>query len=490
MRRSRVFQAILIAVVLVFAGARTYRYAQLLRQSPFVLWEFRAGGRFTVLERSAYRQTRQRFTCNTVVASARLCEMRVKGIEGLVRVLVDSHDRIAVVEFAPDSASPAMREEARRVAAEWSLIRAGESARPVSADTTTSVTRWQSEDGKWTAVMRYGGRESTPAVVTLADETAVAELSSSAPLASYVLALNGLIESRDVPNVTDVDAVMRTTMFGRATDPANETPAPRAPATPVPLCAPERSDPIVLATPRSLDGFTESMKSLLERAIPAVYPGSHLEMGDGMWLVSAGGVSERISFTDVSGVDSAGIATGVSFRGRSSVAGQRMEDGVPDRFCRAPGEVLFARPNGDGSLADAHLVDVDPEALASDVLTIRVAEPDGLGEPGHVRVRYASGYVAQGWSGTIEWETVIAENPPRATVRVPLLFGQQAAASEGPQEGHLVVTGRPSGGIEVSTIEKKHWGFTTRTVIVPVDSTGVLLGARILERLAATQPAP
>jgi hypothetical protein len=70
--------------------------------------------------------------------------MRVTGISGLVRVLVDSRDKVAAVQFASDSASPAMREEGRRVAAEWNLIRAGVSARPPSGDSSATFTRWQS----------------------------------------------------------------------------------------------------------------------------------------------------------------------------------------------------------------------------------------------------------------------------------------------------------------------------------------------------------
>jgi hypothetical protein len=489
MRRSRIFQAGIAIAVLIFAGAKAYRYVQLRSQSPFVMWEFRAGGRFSVLEKSAFRQTRQRFTCNDVVASAKLCEMRVTGIGGLVRVLVSDCDRIAAVEFAPDSATPAMREEARRVAAEWGLVRPGASSRPVSSDTSASITRWRSEDGNWTAFMRYDRLGSTPVLVHMADEATLAAIGESAPLAGYVLALNGVIETSAVPNAGAVSEVLATTMYRRATDPANETPSPRAPATPLELCAPERPDPILAATDRSLDGLAESEKSLLERAIPAVYPGSRLVIGDGMWVVSPSGVSERISFSDLGGVDSAGIVTGVDFVGRTAVAAQRMEDGVPDRFCRAPASLVLARPSSDGSLADARLIDVDPEALASDVLTIDAVEPDA-GAPGHIRVRYGAAYAATGWSGSIEWEAVVAEDPPRSTVRVPLLFSQHARGAEETLVGHLIVTGRPERGIELSTIEQKQWGFTTRTVVVPVDSTGVLLGTRILERLAATQPAP
>src|SRR6185295_18451277 len=149
-----------------------------------------------------------------------------------------------------------------------------------------------SEDGKWTTAMEYGRLGTTPTHVQLRDETALIAIGESAPLASYVLALNGFIESREVPNVDDIGDVLATTMFGRATDPANETSPARPLAAALPMCKSERSDPVLLAKPHSLEQFSASTIALLQRAIPAVYPWSHLELGDGTWLVDSTGFSE------------------------------------------------------------------------------------------------------------------------------------------------------------------------------------------------------
>lgn len=491
MRRSRIIQAAVVVAVLAFVGAKALRRVQQRQLSPFALWELRAGTSYAALEKSAYRQTKQHFICNAIVESTRVCEMRVTGITGLVRVLVDPRDKIAAVQFAPDSASPAMREEGRRIAAEWNLIRAGVSTRPQSGDSSATFTRWQSEDGKWTTEMRYGWLGTTPTRVHLRDETAIASIGKSAPLASYVLALNGFIESREVPNLDDVGDVLRTTMFGRATDAANETPTARPPATPVPLCRAEHADPVLLAKPHSLEQFTPSTMALLKRAIPAVFPGARLELGDGTWFVDSAGFSERVDFGrgDFSLVSEGSIVVEVRFPGRNAVAMQRIQDNVPDRLCRAPVQVLFARSNTDGSLAEAHLVNLDHEAIVGEIGATTLTEPDFSGEPGHIRVRYASAYAAPASTAMIAWETVISEVPPRATVRVPLLLLERAADTDESTESFLVITGRPSGGIELATLETRPWGTATRTILVPVDSTGVLLGSRILERLAALQPA-
>jgi len=485
MTRSRIFQLVLLAVVLVFAGARAVSYVKERRMSPFVLWEFRAGGSFPVLEKSAFRQTKQRFTCNPVVGSARLCEMRVTGIEGLIRVLVDGRDRVTVVQFLPDSASPAMREESRRVAAEWNLIRPGASESPNEAGSESSVTRWQSADGKWGALMRKGGHGSTPVLVTLTDVAGLAEISSSAPLAPVTLGMNQLAELRDLgTGITEVTEVLGTVMYGRASDGANQTPVPAAPASPLSLCEPERPDPVLLAKPEPREDFTPSLLALLERAVPAAYPGSRLILGDGLWLEDSTGRTERVHLnrSESGETPEDGVVFAVQFPGRLAVAVQRLEDGVPDRYCRAPAELLFARTNADGSLAEAHRVAVDADAIASDISRVSLFEASPANAEPQARVRYTASYATAQSYGSIEWEAIILDDPPRTTGRVPLQFEQRARGEADAKSGFIVVTGRPAGGIELSTLEQYKWGFATRTFVVPVDATGALLGARILDR--------
>ena len=483
MRRSRVFQLAVLVVVLIFAGAKGYRYVQLRAMSPFVLWEFRAGSSFTALEKSAFRQTKQRFACNDVVRDVRFCEMRVTGIVGLVRVLVDSKDRVAAIQFLPDSASPAMREEARRVAAEWNLVRAGATDAPKPGDGGTRVTRWRSADGKWGAVMRYAAEANAPRFLHLSDATALAEIASSTPLASLALAFNQLVESDDVGPLYDVDEVLRTTMYGRATDRANETASPTAPSLTLPPCEPERIDPIMLARPGAPDESASPTTVLLERAIPVVYPGSRLAVGDGMWIVDSTGRSERVHVGQGDGADpSAGVLYSIQFPGRVTVAMQRLEDGVPDRHCRAGAELIFARANDDGSLAQAHRVPVDQEALVSEISRISLFEHATTGDEPQARVRYTAGYAGKDWTGSVEWEAIVVGDPPRPVARVPLMFEHRAQGAEEPASGYIVLTGRPAGGIELSTLEQHRWGFATRTFVVPLDATGALLGARIHDR--------
>ena len=482
MRRSRIFQLAAFAVVLLFVGAKAYRHVQLRRMSPFVLWEFRAGSSFQALEKSAFRQTKQRFTCHQIIPTARLCEMRVTGIAGLVRVLVNARERVAAVQFLPDSASAAMREESRRVTAEWNLVRAGATDPTEVSGSTSTVTRWRSIDGKWGAVIRSSNGGARPAILHLSDATALAELVSSAPLSSLVLALNQLAESADLGNVDDVSEVLGTIVYGRAIDRANETPAPTIAPT-LPLCEPERADPIVAATPGSVDRYSAPAMELLERAIPMLYPGSRLTFGDGVWIVDATGRSElvRIGRSESGDTPQDGIIYSIQFTGRQAVALQRLEDGVADRRCRAPAELIFARANEDGSLAEAHRLPVDQEAITSTISRISLFESGTAGAEPEARVRYTAWYAGQDWVGSIEWEAVVVDDPPRTTGRVPLMLERRAQGAEEALGGSVIVTGRPAGGIELSTLEEHKWGFATRTFVVPVDASGVLLGTSILD---------
>ena len=128
------------------------------------------------------------------------------------------------------------------------------------------------------------------------------------------------------------------------------------------------------------------------------------------------------------------------------------------------------------------------EASLSEISTIKRSEPDLTGEPPYLRVRYAAVYATDRSRGSIEWEAIVGDDPPRSARRVPLTFTRQARDVDVTDGGYVIITGRPPGGIELSTLERHDWGFSTRTILVPLDSSGVLPGARILDRLAGPSP--
>ena len=486
-RQFRVRPAHLVAALLVlpFAGWKTFKHFERRANPPFVLWDFRAGMLFETLEKEAARQAKGQFTCHVVVHPARLCELRVSGIPGLVRVLVDSRDRAAIVQFFPDSASPTMREEGRRIAAGWSLVRSGVADQQESDDAKTSTTRWSSDDQKWTALMRYGRLGTTPIALQLADQPAVKGILASMPLAPLVLVMNDLVEEREVSNLNALTSMLEPAYFRRHTAPTSETATPLPSASQLPICEPV-PDLIERSTDSRRDDFDDATRAVLVQAVARVYPGSQLVFGQGTWIVDSSGRSERLVMH--SNTLGSGGAEGVSvfamhFPSRSALASERMADARPEVFCRAPAEVLFVRRAEDGSLAEVHRVPIDHEAIASEISTFEVSPATIIGDPPHIRLRYAAGYAMELWMGSIDWEAVIADDPPQPVVRVPLQFALQTHGSEEVRAGTIVITGRPTGNVQLSTWEHYEWGHATRTILVPFDSSRVLFGARILSAL-------
>ncbi len=467
----------IVAAVLLAGGWKARSYIERGRMSPFALWDFRAGMSFGEIEAAALEQTRQRFTCRVPVPGSRLCELHVTGIPGRVRVLVDSLDRAAVVQFYPDSASPVMREEGRKIAARWSLVRTGAAETPDSPGAGTT-TRWSSIDGKWFSMMQYAPDATTPSVVHLADVAALKSIFASAPFAQLVLGLNQLVETEDTDGPRDLHAALAATMYGRPTE-----------ATMVPVAGDVSSVPTCSAAPDMIleggdmvqQSLGASATALLEAAIARAYPGSRAVVGDALWIVDPTGKAERaeVQLGQVESLQDV-VLFALSFPGRVREASTRLEEGRAERFCRAASEVVLARRGDDGALAEAHRIVADEEAIVSDITTLSFGSPELTGEPPQIRLRHVGVYATDRWRGSVHWETIIDGDPPRAARRVPLTFGHRVRSGTESSEGTLVLTHRSRTSIELSTLEQHGWGFSTRRLSVPVDSAGALLGARIL----------
>ena len=464
-----------IAAVLLIAGWKVHGHIERGRRSPFALWDFRAGMPFGEIEAAALEQTKQRFTCRVPVPRSRLCELHVTGIPGRVRVLVDSLDRAAVVQFYPDSTSPVMREEGRKIAARWSLVRTGAAETP-DAPGAGTTTRWSSIDGKWYSMMRYAAKATTPSVVHLADVAALKSILNSAPFAQLVLGLNDLVDSHS-GDPQDLQSALAAAMYG---SPNESLLPPGATDASLPLCN-AAPDMILEGGDMVRQSLGALNTALLELAIPRAYPGSRAVVGDAIWIVDSTGKAERaeIRLGDVQSWDDV-VVFALSFPGRVKEASVRLEEGPSDRFCRAAAEVLFARRGDDGALAEAHRVVVDEEAIVSDITTLTFAAPELTGEPPRIQVRHVGVYATDRWRGSVHWQTSIEGDPPRPARRAPLTFGHRLRSGTETSEGTLVLTSRSPERVELSTLEQHDWGFSTRRIVVPMDSAGALLGARIL----------
>jgi len=474
---------LVVAAVLLLAAAWTgTRYGPDLTKSPFVLWDFRAGMRFKALDDVAFRQTRRRFFCHEPMERTRLCELRTTGIHGFINVFVDRAGRVVRLQFYPDSESPRMREEGRRLAATWNKVREGVADERGPRDPIIK-TRWTSPDDRWGALMRYARPEKTPFDIQLIDRGRMASAAKTSAMAPTILVLNAVAESTDVlPLLDDVTYALKSIQSGRAMDASYETPVPASEVL-LPACERVRLQ-LGTKTGSAHDSlFAPATISLLEGALAKAYRGSRLVVGESAWLVDSSG-AERVRFGPIAVEAAAGIvAVAVQYPSRSSIAAVRLRGGRPGAFCRVPAELLIVQSLPNGELGYVHRIPIAEEAVASHISRIQIVPKSATGEPAHIRIRYSTTHGTFRWMGSLDWEGVIAGDPPRLRSRVPLGFEQIAEQASSRKAGTLIITARSERSISLGTVERHDWGFATRAISVPVAPNGVLDAVRMLDRL-------
>ena len=477
--RSLLVVGAIVLIALAWVGVQ---FGPDIRKAPFVLWDFRAGMRFKAMDDIAFRQTRRRFVCQTPMERTRLCELRTTGIRGVMRVFADGSGRVVHLQFYPDSESPQMREEGRRLAATWNKVREGVADERGPRDPITR-TRWSSPDNRWGALMRYARPEKTPFDIQLMDRGRLANVAKTSAIAPTILVLNAVAESTDVlPVLDDVTYALKSIQSGRAMDASYETPVPASDVL-LPRCERVR---LQLGSntgnaPESL--FAPAQIRLLEGAFAKAYGGSRLVLGESPWLVDSSG-AERVRFGPIVSDEAARIAAvAVHYPSRQGIAAVRLRGGRPEAFCRATAELLIVQSLPNGELGNVHRIPIAEEAVASHISQIEIVPKNAAGDPAHIRIRYATTHGTFRWMGTLDWEGVIAGDPPRLRSRVPLGFEQIADETSSAKAGTLIITERSERSISLATVEKHDWGFATRAISVPVAPNGVLDAVRMLDRL-------
>ena len=478
--RSLLVVAAIVAIALAWVGVQ---YGPDIRKAPFVLWDFRAGMRFKAMDDIAYRQTRRRFVCEEPMDRTRLCELRTTGIRGVIKVFVDGSGRVVQLQFYPDGESPPMREEGRRLAATWNKVREGIADERGGPRDPITRTRWSSPDNRWGALMRYARPEKTPFDIQLMDRGRLANVAKTSAIAPTILVLNAVAESTDVlPVLDDVSYALKSIQSGRAMDASYETPVPASDVL-LPRCERVR---LQLGTktgsdPDSLSALAQIR--LLEGALAKAYRGSRLVLGESAWLVDSGG-AERVRFGPIASDEAARIvAVAVHYPSRQSIAAVRLRGGRPEAFCRATAELLIVQSLPNGELGNVHRIPIAEEAVASHISRIEIVPKNAAGDPAHIRIRYATTHGTFRWMGSLDWEGVIAGDPPRLRSRVPLGFEQISDEASSTKAGTLIITARSERSISLGTVEKYDWGFATRAISIPVAPNGVLDAVRMLDRL-------
>lgn len=365
------------------------------------------------------------------------------------------------------------------MAAEWNLVARG--APELSDDVfgDSSVTRWRSGNRRWSASMRYGRLGHSPSIIAVADEPSVERIASSGPVAQLVLQVNGLVDANEVEYTADVMRMANNPEVGDS----SFTPGARRAGPPLPLC-----EPLVADLPRPGSSTREALSpetaSLFEAAVAAAYPGWRLIIGEGTWITDPSGRPERVHLrpaNDDYASDSPRVFA-VHLPARMEVSGARARDLRPENHCRAPADIVIARHTPNGSYRDTRRIAVDDEALATDVQEIESVVP-GSTNAIVLGVEYAGTYATERWWGATTWAASIVADTANVQERVPISWVFDAAEDEKKRGGLLIVTGRPRDALEITTFEQYRWGVASRTVIVPLDSSGALSGVTLLDKL-------
>lgn len=476
--RSLLGVAAMVMVALAWVGAQ---YGPDIRKAPFVLWDFRAGMRFKALDDEAFRQTTRRFGCQEAMQRARLCELRTEGIPGVIRVLVDGSGRVARLQFQPNGASPLMREEGRRLAATWNKVRVGIGDERNPRDPST--TRWSSPDNRWAVLLRYGRLGKTPFDVQLTDTRRLANVAGTSPLAPTILAMNGLGDSTDLPLNEDVSYVLKSIRLGREFDRAFETPLPVSDVL-LPVCARIRLQLGAQQPLATSEQFTAGIAALLQEALAKTYTRSRLVIGESTWLVDSSGQGERIILGPMASDEAAGIlAVAVQYPARAQRAILKLREGRPDAYCRGSADVLVIEAMPNGTLRNVHRIPIGEDAATSYISTLDVVPANAAGDQAHVRIRYTTTHGTYRWMGSVDWEGVIASDPPRLRGRVPLGFEQISDEPSSGKSGTLVLTARSETSVSLGTLEKHDWGYSTRTIRISIAPNGSLDALRLLDLL-------
>jgi hypothetical protein len=173
------------ALVLAVIGWRASKFLP-SRVSPFTLWVLTAGRPFDDLNDEARKYMRHRFLCTNfdLRAAGKLCKLETDGPPGTLSLVVDTSGRAIVVAFRSADQSAMLRDEIRKVMAEWNKVAQPRRLTYVDAQHQDfAATQWQSRDGRWTATVHLEPDESKPeTAVTLRDERALAAIYLKEPL--------------------------------------------------------------------------------------------------------------------------------------------------------------------------------------------------------------------------------------------------------------------------------------------------------------------
>ena len=409
----------LALLVVAIAGWFGYSQYQASLLSPFRMWDTRAGKPFAAMDSEALHDTKRHFECVRVAGKVQQCEFAT-GVTGTMRVAVDGAGRVMIVQWRVADSSLKMKEEARRIATEWTQVESRKSV--VQGVDGPSVTRWVTPDGAWSAYMSDFAQRGDEHSVVLVDERRLTRLADANAPAVLALASAGMLDGNQLRAAVAHSSVA----MGAAARTAGERGRARALASArLPRCGFMSGDTIVAG-----DGmrrkYASNEPALLEEGIARAFPGFRLQLAQRAYLVDSVGAAEEVQVLPPT-TNGDRIAFAITYPRRVAAVNGRLRTFADTAGqCRAPSEIVLARRDAaTGHVVEATRSDVDADAMASDVTALAF----GQGASGLTILvgKYRAFYGTADWLGEIDWDAVLVPSGGslRITERVPTLVGRK-----------------------------------------------------------------
>jgi hypothetical protein len=415
---SRSASAVLGILVLAAGGWVSYRRYESNLLSPFRMWDNRAGAPFAFFDSESNHDIHKRFHCKSVEGEVQLCDVDM-GAPGFMRLALDNSGRAMIVEWRIADSSLKVVEQARQLAAEWSLVESRHSQRKGVNGSTS--TRWVTTDSAWSASMSDDmANTANPRWVVLVDERRLKRAVDASASTLLRLAQTGYIDADEldaaVARAPDAMAAAASALgaHGRALAVA---------AASLPRCDFQPGDTVVAGNDLRPEYGTDNA-ALLEQAMAQAYPGLRLLLAHRAYLVNAAGAAEEIRVL-APAIDGDAFAFAVNFPQRAEAVDRRLLTfGDTAGQCRASAEIIVARrDSATGQVMDVRRGDADEDAMASQVKTLDFARDDDASPL--LVVKYTATYGTAKWIGEVDWDAVVAPvgDVPRVTRRLPNALG-------------------------------------------------------------------
>jgi hypothetical protein len=471
-------------VAALWAGYRVYERAQL---SPFILGDVRAGMLFSTVENDAKAERGPVFTCNPLGNQVRLCKLVSDGPIGVLKIVVDRSGRAAVIQFLVSDTSQRWIEKAREVGAEWSLVH---QSRPAQSELTASVTRWETDNHRWSAQLSRRRETNFPFEMLVTDANRLGRIADANPSMLMRLANEGMVGRDDLAAAEKY----ASGAMAKASDSLSAAGAVLArKASGIPRCPPAQGAEIVEGNDLR-SGMGVELAAVAEQLVARMYPGSKLVIGNRkMYLVDSQGAAEEIGLhPNTESVSDDLYAFAVTFPERAVAANDEAKAFKTDIQCRAVGEVVVAHlDRASRAVAELQRMDVDEESLMSVVGTLDFV-PARSGHPAF-EAGYLATYGGSQWSGQLHWIALIALDPLTVLLRVPTSYEKSDA--DGVMTGGALIAGgerdndpygpsiKPSATTRVSVMDLSNPAAPARHAVLLAGPSGLASGWTLLSQL-------